>query len=238
MHPEKIILNEAELTLAITLLTHDLEKLVAITARIIQRILDKSLTLDHPQHRALVTSAGYGMERSRQMIADLNEVLSNRSLPIRLQNVSLEVVLSRVADRFRPLAESEGISFGAEYDADGTVVTDPDLITRIAENFLYNALSHVTLDGWISLSVHTDTAGGFHISVSNAGDNIPQADTDRIFDPGVQLKNSRKQGWQGRGLGLTFCRMAAESLDAGVGVRNLETPAGISFYCRKGGNAS
>ncbi len=227
-------LTQKELERVIKLLTHDLEKLVVITARVLQRLAEGTLDMHTPQHRSLVISAGQGMERARQMITDLNEVMLNRKLPVCFREVSLTDILTRVAKRFAPMAENEGIRFDTQYFGAGTISTDPDLLTRIMENYLYNALSHTQTSGWIQLRARTDNTGGYDISVANYGPVIPLADIGQIFDMGVQLDLKHKHLWQGRGLGLAFCKMAAEAIHARVDVRNLGDHTGVIFYCQKG----
>jgi len=197
-------LTQAELEEVIKLLTHDLEKLVVITARVLQRLGAGTLDMNIAQHGSLVASSGHGMERARQMITDLNEVMLKRKLPVCFRQVPLSDILTPVAERFAPMAENEGIRFDTTYHGAGSISTDPALLTRILENYLYNALSHADTSGWIHLEAQADKNGEFEISVANSGPLIPLTEIGHIFDMGVQLDLRRKHLWQGRGLGLAF----------------------------------
>lgn len=226
------ILTDKEFELLIKMLTHDLEKLVAITSRVLKRLIEGSLTLETPRHRSLVASSAYAMERSRQMIADINETMSARKLPVVLHTCSLKDLMGRVADGFAPMAENEGLRFDYEFCGSGMVTIDPDLLCRIIENYLYNAISHTPAAGWIRLKVETEKNGKYAVFVENSGSMIPEEALDRIFNVGVQLDLKQKRYWRGHGLGLAFCRMAAHAIDAEVGAQNMEENKGIAFYCR------
>ena len=218
--------------LLIRMLTHDLEKLVVITSRVLQRLLDGSLTLDNERHRSLVASSSYAMTRSRRMITDLNQAMDTRQLAVSIQTCHLKGILAEVAAHFSPMAKNEGIHFNFECCGSGMGNTDPELLTRIVENYLYNAISHTDSGGWIQMKLETGKSGAFAVSVANAGPSIPEADLERIFSVGVQLDLKQKKYWRGSGLGLSFCKMAAEAMGVQVGAENLEGNQGIVFYCR------
>lgn len=226
------ILTDRDFELLIKMLTHDLEKLVTITSRVLKRLIDGSLTLDNPRHRALVESSCYAMERSGRMIADLNETMTTRQLSVSLQLFSLHDVMTHVADSFAPMAESEGILFYREFSGSAMVKSDPDLLTRIVENYLYNAISHTDAGGWISLKVETEPGGHYAFSVGNSGATIPEEELENIFSVGVQLNLNKKRYWRGSGLGLAFCRVAAAAIGTNVVASNLEDNRGVVFYCQ------
>ena len=226
-------LSQDAFELIIRMLTHDLEKLIVITSRVMTRLLDGSLTLDNPRHRAIVASSSHAMTRSRRMIIDLNQAMENRTLPVSMESCDLNQLMLEIGHHFSPMAENENIHFTYEGNGKNSIVkADPELMTRIVENFLYNALSHTRSGGWILMQLETGESGAFAVSVANSGDGIPEADLERIFSLGVQLDLKKRGYWRGSGLGLTFCRMAADAMGAQVGAENLDENRGIAFYCR------
>ncbi|MBF0232239.1 MAG: hypothetical protein HQK65_04275, partial [Desulfamplus sp.] len=213
------IVTDKDFELLIKMLTHDLEKLVTITSRVLKRLIEGTLTLDNPRHRSLVESSGYAMERSRRMIEDLNETMTTRKLTVSMRHCSLTELMAEVAKRFAPMAENEDIRFKKQFCGPGTgmVHTDPALLIRIVENYLYNAISHTDSGGWIHLKVETEENGQYAISVCNSGLTIPDEELDRIFNVGVQLNLKQKRYFRGSGLGLAFCQMASTAISAQVG---------------------
>ncbi|MBF0200804.1 MAG: hypothetical protein HQK66_05735 [Desulfamplus sp.] len=225
--------TDKEFELVIKTLTHDLEKLVAITSRVLNRLAGGTMSLDNPRHRSLVASSAYAMERTKRMIADINETMADRKLPLSMESCRLHDLMLRTGSAFAPMADSEGIEFEMEFTGpDRAVSTDPALLTRIVENYLYNALSHAGEKGWIHLKAETEESGAYAVSVTNSGPALPEKDLDRIFHVGVQLDLMKRGQWQGKGLGLAFCRMAATAMGLQVGAENLEGNQGVAFYCR------
>ncbi|MBF0378865.1 MAG: HAMP domain-containing histidine kinase [Desulfamplus sp.] len=229
------IVTDKEFELLIRMLTHDLEKLITITSRVLKRLVEGSLTLENPRHRSLVQSSFYSMERSKKMIADLNDTIANRKLNVSIKPCNIAELIDKVADSFAPIAHNENISFEKNIENPEIVIdSDPDLLTRIIENYLYNAISHTETRGYIKLSLKSENKSEKNscvICVENSGSTIPEDDLNKIFNVGVQLNLRQKRYWRGSGLGLAFCKMAAEAIGAEVGAVNLSEETGVIFYC-------
>jgi two-component system sensor histidine kinase/response regulator len=86
---------------------------------------------------------------------------------------------------------------------------DPNLLRRVLENLLDNALRHAPKDTEVRVSAEEE-ARGIVIRVADAGPGIPPELRERIFDRYVQLDAGERIG-SGRGLGLTFCKLAIEA---------------------------
>ncbi len=232
------ILTDKDFELLIKMLTHDLEKLVTITSRVLKRLIEGSLSLDNPRHRSLVQSSCYAMERSKRMIADLNDTIANRKFNVSIKQCNIVELIDKIAVNFAPMAENENIRFEKNIenvsDNNAVIHTDSDLLARIIENYLYNAISHTDAGGFIKLTLKTGQQDGdssYFISVENSGSSIPAGELENIFNIGVQLNLKQKRYWRGSGLGLAFCKMAAEAIGGEVGAVNLNENRGVVFYC-------
>jgi two-component system, sensor histidine kinase and response regulator len=53
--------------------------------------------------------------------------------------------------------------------------------------------------------------GATEIRIADAGSGVPEDMRERIFDPFVQIQGNARVTRSGRGLGLTFCRLAVEA---------------------------
>jgi len=211
-------LQEQEIEMLVRMIVHDLEKPLAVTGRVLQRILSGKLDPRKEDHARLIRASSLTMGRSQRMMADLGEVISKRRLPVYLRTVSLGEMTDKIAEGFQPLAEMEAQQFAWHCEEDRPIRTDPELIARVADNFLINALNHNPPGTPIRLEVRGTGAHGFSLTVSNKGAPIPQDRLETIFQPGVQLHLREARIWRGQGLGLAFCRLAADALGGRVQV--------------------
>ncbi len=87
-----------------------------------------------------------------------------------------------------------------------TVLVDPVLMRRVINNLLANALKLTPDNGDIVVRGEVEK-GQLQLSVADSGPGVPVADRQRIFDKFAQLNTKTRRG---KGLGLTFCKMAVE----------------------------
>lgn len=101
---------------------------------------------------------------------------------------------------------------------DYVIVTDIDVMIRVFDNLLSNAIRHSPLNS--SIDVKAEPAGGdkLKISISNYGDPIPDEALPYIFDKYRHFGKTRGGALQSTGLGLTFCKMAIEAHGEKIGV--------------------
>jgi signal transduction histidine kinase len=107
-------------------------------------------------------------------------------------------------------------------------LVDPDLLRRVLENLLDNALKYAPAS--TSVVVRAELFGGqLTLEVLDQGPGIPEHERERIFEPYARL--SRDDGnkvRQSRGLGLAFCKLAVETHGGRISVRD-RIPHGATF---------
>ena len=85
------------------------------------------------------------------------------------------------------------------------VVVDPDIMHRVLDNLLKNAVEAMPQGGKLSVSAEKEV-DNFVIKVADTGFGIPEELRGRIFSPLYTTKVG------GMGLGLTYCRRAVEAM--------------------------
>ena len=87
---------------------------------------------------------------------------------------------------------------------------DVDLMGRVIDNLLDNALRYTPRGGVVRLGVSPGPIG-VRLWLYNSGPSITEADRDRIFEKYERLTGVRGPRGGNRGLGLYFCRLAVEA---------------------------
>jgi two-component system sensor histidine kinase/response regulator len=109
-----------------------------------------------------------------------------------------------------------------------TVVADKDLILRVLQNLLGNALKFTPSDGWIRLGIEPDE-NRVCVRVWDNGPGIPPEYQERIFEKFGQVEARANRQKHSTGLGLTFCKLAVEAHGGSVGVES-EVDKGSTFW--------
>jgi signal transduction histidine kinase len=125
-----------------------------------------------------------------------------RRVPIRLADaVLLEIAALEARARDKKLELSSSVPDEIVVEA------DPDLLPRVIQNLLDNAVKFTPMGGIVSVSARVD-AGQAELSVKDSGAGIPVDEMGTLFDRFHQAQARRAGKLQGTGLGLTFCREA------------------------------
>jgi len=126
----------------------------------------------------------------------------------------LAEVLDPLASEFRALAAERGLAFRVR-PTRAWVRTDPQLLRRVLQNFLANAVRY-TAQGGVLLGVRRD-GGRLRIEVHDTGPGIPEAEQRAIFE---EFRRGDGAAGQGLGLGLAIADRIARLLDAPLGLRS------------------
>ena len=109
-----------------------------------------------------------------------------------------------------------------------TVVADGDLLLRVIQNLLGNALKFTPSDGWIRLGIEPDE-NRVRVTVRDNGPGIPAEYRERIFEKFGQVEARANGQKRSTGLGLTFCKLAVEAHGGSIGVES-EIGKGSTFW--------
>jgi two-component system sensor histidine kinase/response regulator len=105
---------------------------------------------------------------------------------------------------------------------------DRDIVRRVLENLVSNAIKHTPTGGQIRISVVRDEAG-VRVSVHDQGAGVPPEARSRIFEKFGTAECRNDQVYHSAGLGLTFCKLAVEAHGGQIGVDSAE-PTGSIFW--------
>jgi signal transduction histidine kinase len=124
--------------------------------------------------------------------------------------VDLRALVLEVCAALELRASAQGLSLREEIRSP-SVTADPDLLRRALENLVENAIRHAPRGTAVTVSA-APAGGDVEIRVADTGPGVPAEMRERVFDRFVQLgRDDGASRRAGRGLGLAFCKMVAES---------------------------
>lgn len=149
-------------------------------------------------------------------LLDISRIESG-ALEVKYRELKLGTLLETLAREFGVLAQSRGLEL--HYVPTRAVVhTDEDLLRRIVQNFLSNAIRY-TPSGRIVLGCRRD-GDGVRIEVWDSGIGIPEAQRHAIFEEFRRLDTGRNASERGAGLGLAIVERVARLLGYPIHLRS------------------
>jgi signal transduction histidine kinase len=133
-------------------------------------------------------------------------------LVARKVNLNVATLVNEVVQELGVAARAKGVSIEAPQAAVSTQA-DPDLLRRLIANLVENSIRHAPRGTTVTISAES-ADGGVQLMVRDRGKGVPESMRERIFDPFVQAEEtSSGRAVGGRGLGLAFCKLAADAHD-------------------------
>jgi signal transduction histidine kinase len=175
--------------------------------------------------RLLRTETG----RLTRLVSDLSELwrAEARQLPLRIEDVDVQLVATEVVERFTPLGAARDIAIRAPSVA-LAVRADRDRLAQILGNYLSNAIRHAPDGSTVDVSA-TPLAGHVRIAVTDRGPGLAPDQLEAVFERFYRVDPARSRAAGGSGIGLTISRALAEAMD---GLAWAERPAdgvGVTF---------
>jgi signal transduction histidine kinase len=178
----------------------------------------------------IVTLAKKSSDTMLSMIQNLLDVakMEEGKLDLKRETVDLAAILAERKHQFEALAVSESKQIALETAMSAAPASlEKNLIERVLNNLISNALNHTSSGGKIVLGLK-QVSGAYEVSVSDNGVGIPPEYREKIFEKFVQVERKQARLRTGAGLGLTFCRMVVETHGGKIRVES-ELNKGSSF---------
>lgn len=215
-----------------TLIVHDLKSPLASLIPNVRFIFrDPALSQDTRLAALDIAEAADAMSRLVMNLLDLSRS-EDGSFTLKLASVDLASLLDDVQRSVLRRIQDNGLHLVSHAAPDlGAIVGDRTALRRVLENLVDNAIKYSPLDGTISLEARR-TDAIVEVRVRDEGPGIPLEARSRIFEKYVQLDNDPEcEARVGRGIGLTFCKIAVEAHGGTIEVED-NLPAGSVFCVR------
>jgi signal transduction histidine kinase len=215
------------------MIVHDLNNpltIISATCSLTQSLAEmgslKGDTLS--ENLSTIGDACVEMMRLIRGILDVSK-LENGEMAVHLDRVEVTEMIERVVKRSQKQAEIEGLTLRYTLPEFPVVVqADKELLSRIIQNLVSNAIKHNVEGVLIELGVEL-CEGECVIYVRDNGMGIRRQDLDRIFDKFFQVAVRSEGKKYGVGMGLSFCKMATQAQKGRIWVES-EEGEGAVFY--------
>jgi two-component system, sensor histidine kinase and response regulator len=172
------------------------------------------------------------LHATRNMIRMINGILDvskmeAQMMKLDLRECDLVQVVGGSLDDLESLAGARSLAFERPA-APARVLADREIVSRIVQNLLANALRFTPADGEVRVGIVVE-AEHMRVFVADTGPGIPPDFRDSIFNKFVQVDGSALPRNRSTGLGLAFCKMAVEAHGGRIGVDS-ELGKGSNFW--------
>jgi signal transduction histidine kinase len=194
----------------IAMLGHELRNPLSVltTASRIFKI-DGATSVDMKRAAEII---GRQVQHVTRLVNDLLDMerIDHGKLQLDVRSVDLREIVTQTLESRRPEAERRQQSLTMQLAPDPVVVdADAVRLVQVLSNLVDNAVKYTPEAGHINVAVTAD-GGEAVIVVQDDGAGIPSERVERIFEPFVQLSESRNAARGGMGLGLPLVRRLTE----------------------------
>jgi two-component system, sensor histidine kinase and response regulator len=194
---------------------HDLKNPVSsidLCAQVLLR--DKALPAHLRESALNIRDEGRALLRLIMNLLDISKSEEGKLVP-KLARVELAGLMGGVVELMGARARARNVELELSV-GDERVNADPDLLRRVLENLLDNALKHSREGTLVRLTARA-ADGEVELRVADQGSGVPPELRESIFERFVQVESTdRAVTRAGRGLGLAFCRLAVEAQDGRI----------------------
>lgn len=141
-------------------------------------------------------------------LLDISKGDEGKLVPKRTK-VDLRSLVRGLVEDLSASAQARDVRLEAKVERDSALV-DEELARRVIMNLLDNAIRHAPAGTAVTLQVRGSN-DALDVRVADAGTGVPPELRERIFDPFTQLEGAGSSARTGRGLGLSFCKVAVEA---------------------------
>jgi signal transduction histidine kinase len=165
-----------------------------------------------PNARESATQIRNEARQLTRMIMNLLDVskADEGKLDPRRSEVDLQGLVDDVILELEVNAQGRTVSLRAALET-SRIHADADLLRRLMTNLLENSIRYAPPATTVTVTA-TSAPEGTEIRVADAGRGIPVEMREKVFSPFVQVDSGEAVvAYGGRGLGLTFCKLAVEA---------------------------
>jgi PAS domain S-box-containing protein len=171
---------------------------------------------------ALIASSGQHLLSLINDILDLSKIEAGKT-ELELKSIHISEICQASVRMVKQSAHKKEINISSTIDDDVTTfLADERRVKQILVNLLNNAVKFTPKKGKVGLNVVADDpAGMINFIVWDTGIGIAPEDTERLFQPFVQLDSRLARNYEGTGLGLALVYQLTRLHNGSVSVESV-----------------
>jgi two-component system sensor histidine kinase/response regulator len=192
-----------------SMIVHDLKNPLSVIMSNIDYVLESGAGDEAERNEALHDSRA-ATRRASRLLANLLDVarLEAGRLELHRTLTPVAAVVDPLVQQRGHMARSRDIELCSSIESSAQLYADVELIARVLENVLDNAFRHTPSGGRIEVQAAA-LPHAVQLKIGNTGSAIPVEARTRVFEKFAQ--GTSGVGRMNLGLGLYFCRLAAEA---------------------------
>jgi signal transduction histidine kinase len=213
---EKLAALNQEKNSLISIVSHDLSSPFA-SIDMWSQLLHNGKNLNAEQLQAL-EKIQHSAQNGERLIRNILEIerQGTTGKPLEIEETNISALIAHVVTQFQPKAAAKQIVLqGPEPDDNIFLLTDQDLLRRIVENLVSNALKFTPAGRyvWVRLA---DAGKQVELKVIDQGLGIPEQEQKKLFTKYAQLSNQPTAGESSHGLGLSIVKRLVSELNGSI----------------------
>ncbi len=209
----------------VSMLVHDLESPLASMNYTLELMESGRFDDSNPLHKRMLDGAHVAVKRAETIVADMLTAAKSeeKDISVNWQEVDLYQIAQKAVEMAAASAGQNQVTVAMDASSEnceGAIISaDEHLVMRILDNLIFNAVRHTPTRGSIVVSVQYDD-NQVSVEVTDSGEGITGIDPEKLFEKFGQIEYRNQKKHRGVGLGLFFCRIAAEAMNAEMFARN------------------
>lgn len=200
------------------------QKMTAMITHDLKNPLDVVIGLsDLPasdKNKAAIYQAGLCMNGLIMNMLDVQK-FRKTGMSIVAKPHALQTLVSIATEQTAWFAQSKNLTIRSWVKTHTGVQADKDLVIRLLVNLLNNAIKYSGQNQEIFIEAEQAGSGQVKIVVTDRGEGIPEQQLKHIFDEYHQVNACNLGQSASTGLGLAFCKLAAEAHGGNIGAKSM-----------------
>jgi len=204
------------------LIVHDMKNPLFVIQGNLQML---SMTMNAPgfeKYKKYVNRIERSSENLLRMVTNLVDIakIEDGSFKLSSELTNINDIISKCISKIQdyPEHEKKVIDYSPLLKG-GLIKADASIVERVFDNLFQFLLNNVEDQGRLQIKIAVQEAG-LLFELTDNGTPLPEKYTDQIFDK-FSIKEIKNDGYRvGRGLGMTFCKLAIEAHHGWVKMNN------------------